>query len=177
MRMQVLVNDSDVLAMLVQRERTTRGRIFSVLQGWSRRLAAEASQDAPQGVTGDGKQAIAGSAFAQRQNDTTMVAGYGIPAHVPYMLWLNSGTDASGKPLPPQWFVPFKVAPNLLQWARRIAGMTIEERPGTKWGYWPAGLTIRRKELHFLEPPLERNKAQIMLDIEQAAARGPESSG
>lgn len=177
MKVQTIVNYRDTLTMLVQREKGTFNRVYSVMRGWSYRLAAEAAEDAPQGVTGDGKQAIAGSGYARRITSTIIEAGYGIPATVPYMLWINSGTDANGRPLPSEWFVPFKVAPGLLQWAQRIAGMTIETRPGTKWGFWPAGLTIRRKELHFLEPPLERNKAQVMLDLEKAATKGPDASG
>lgn len=175
MQAQITVQDQNVLGMLLTREKGTRGRVFSVMQGWSLRLAAQASRDAPQGVTGDLKQGIAGSAFARHVSDTTMEAGYGIPASVPYGLWLNSGTDENGKRLPNQWFVPFKVAPELLQWAQRIAGMVIETRPDSKWGYWPAGLIIRRQELHFLEPPMERNRDQIIADLEEAAVRGPDS--
>lgn len=177
MKPQIIVNYQDTFTMLVQREKGTRPRVFSVMQGWAQRLAQEASEAAPHGVTGDGKQGIAGSAFARRLTPTVIEAGYGIPASVPYMLWLNSGQDETGAPLPDRWFVPFKVAPNLLQWAQRIAGMTIETRPNSKWGFWPAGLMIRRKELHFLEPPMERNRSQIMVDIEQAAIKGADAGG
>lgn len=177
MRTQVIVNNRDTLTMLVEREKGTGNRVFNVMRGWGHRLAREASEDAPMGVTGDGRQAIAGSGFARRVAPTVLEAGYGIPATVPYMLWLNSGRDALGQPLPDEWFVPFKVAPGLIQWAQRIAGMVIETRPGSKWGYWPAGLMIRRKELHFLEPPLERNKVEILTDIERTAVRGPEQNG